>query len=192
MLQTLKGFLKTGTTESILGYFFFVICVQLHVECQSLNQIINFTSDCLFSIFDWLKISFLLSEICGGNWKLPPKLLKSQWCFSASWVLLMLKRWCECSLCECLCLCVFFQKEWKCYVKGPGVPPSSQQTQHTITHPSLYLSQLCMTYFGNLSSWTINIFFGSVFLYGIHGGTDKTNTGLKRKHFGMNTWASSN
>lgn len=32
--------------------FFFVICVQLCVECQSLNQDINFTSDCLFSIFD--------------------------------------------------------------------------------------------------------------------------------------------
>ncbi len=68
-----------------------------------------------------------------------------------------------CARSSFVCKCV-------CEEKKKNVPeklhPRKHTHTHTYTHTSLYLSQLCMTYFGNLSSWTINIFW-SFFLYGI-------------------------
>lgn len=87
----------------------------------------------------------------------------------------------------CLCVCKWIKVLCKRTLNNP---PFS----NTHSHPSLYLSQVCMTYFRNLSSWTINIFW-SVFLYGILLSMEeltRQTLGFKCKHFGMNTRANSN
>lgn len=99
--------------------------------------------------------------------------------FSQLWLLLCLWRH---VVCVHVCLFVCFVRELKCYVKiphPPTLPSASTRTTHTHirTHTLHTLGQLCMTYFGNLSSWTINI-FQSFFLYGIPSMEEMTRQTL--------------
>lgn len=100
-------------------------------------------------------------------------LRRSLWrSFSQLWLLLCLWRH---VVCVHVCLFVCFVRELKCYVKIPPRPLPSANT-HT-AHTLHTLGQLCMTYFGNLSSWTINI-FQSFFLYGIPSMEEMTRQTL--------------